>query len=662
MAEDIRKTAILEFEVDQTQAKKQLVQTEKNIISLKKEQADLNKEYKEGKISEDKYIESNLKLQRAIKSETSQKQSLNKLLETESNSRNAMRIRVAELNKEYNNLNKFTDLGKKRAAELQKELSDLNAELNEGSKAAGQFKDNIGNYPEQFAEATNSVKPFGISVGDATSSMSKFLTPTTAAIGVLAALGTAYASSSAGAKDLAFAQDRLSFITSSLVESLGELISGTGEGGEGALNQLIDGVIDFSKTIPEFAIAQALFTAATGKTVDQINAQSKALALAREELRKLEIESARAQGFAKFFENAAENARRLRDDEERTLEQRLQSSGAVEQNLTANATVRLNVLNKEIEAIKAANVNWQNQDNIVLQIEQKRAETRDIEEEINGKLTENVTARKAILNEINALARAERRQQGAGPEAVPDVLQGAFSIGELGKEQELEITERFNKRIVQAEEEKNAQILADARRTAEGQAQIQQVLADAQVNAAGAILGAVGSVFEQQSDAYKAFATAQTLISTYATAQQAYAAAFVPPTIASPALGAINVAVAITQGLANLAAIHGVQFTEGGYTGPGTKYQPAGVVHAGEVVWSQADVAAAGGPAVANAMRPTMRGYADGGFVTQQNVSASQQALITANAIKNLPPSVVSWTEGRAVGRRVEIREQTARI
>lgn len=53
-------------------------------------------------------------------------------------------------------------------------------------------------------------------------------------------------------------------------------------------------------------------------------------------------------------------------------------------------------------------------------------------------------------------------------------------------------------------------------------------------------------------------------------------------------------------------------FSTGGYTGDGGKYQPKGIVHAGEVVWSQRDVAAVGGPKAANAMRPTA-GYANGG-------------------------------------------------
>lgn len=68
------------------------------------------------------------------------------------------------------------------------------------------------------------------------------------------------------------------------------------------------------------------------------------------------------------------------------------------------------------------------------------------------------------------------------------------------------------------------------------------------------------------------------------------------------------------------------QLAEGGmppepiswYTGPGSKWQPAGVVHAGEGVLSQRDIAAIGGPSGFMAMLTSIRsarGYADGGYV-----------------------------------------------
>lgn len=46
-------------------------------------------------------------------------------------------------------------------------------------------------------------------------------------------------------------------------------------------------------------------------------------------------------------------------------------------------------------------------------------------------------------------------------------------------------------------------------------------------------------------------------------------------------------------------------FDEGGYTGSGGKYEPAGVVHKGEVVWSQADVQKFGGLHAVESIRPT---------------------------------------------------------
>ncbi len=56
-------------------------------------------------------------------------------------------------------------------------------------------------------------------------------------------------------------------------------------------------------------------------------------------------------------------------------------------------------------------------------------------------------------------------------------------------------------------------------------------------------------------------------------------------------------------------------YSDGGYTGDGGKYQPAGVVHKGEYVFDQAAVKAAGGPAAMEAMRRNLKGYANGGPV-----------------------------------------------
>ncbi|SER57583.1 hypothetical protein SAMN03159406_00536 [Rhizobium sp. NFR03] len=53
----------------------------------------------------------------------------------------------------------------------------------------------------------------------------------------------------------------------------------------------------------------------------------------------------------------------------------------------------------------------------------------------------------------------------------------------------------------------------------------------------------------------------------------------------------------------------------GGYTGPGGINEPAGVVHKGEIVWSQMDIARAGGIGAVEGMRLGWAGYAAGGLV-----------------------------------------------
>jgi hypothetical protein len=59
-------------------------------------------------------------------------------------------------------------------------------------------------------------------------------------------------------------------------------------------------------------------------------------------------------------------------------------------------------------------------------------------------------------------------------------------------------------------------------------------------------------------------------------------------------------------------------YATGGYTGDGGKYEPAGIVHKGEVVWSQDDVKRAGGVETVESMRKgyqPLMGYANGGAV-----------------------------------------------
>ena len=93
-------------------------------------------------------------------------------------------------------------------------------------------------------------------------------------------------------------------------------------------------------------------------------------------------------------------------------------------------------------------------------------------------------------------------------------------------------------------------------------------------------------------------------------------------TITGPLASMLGSALSGVLGGGSALDLSALSFDSGGYTGPGGKHQPAGVVHRGEVVFSQSDVARNGGVAAVEAMRLGMRGYADGGPVWPQERSS----------------------------------------
>ncbi|HEY3402612.1 MAG TPA: hypothetical protein VGK59_04435, partial [Ohtaekwangia sp.] len=390
MAEE---TVILNFEVDQASALTDLQKTEKAILNLKEEQRELNADYRKGVISQDQYVRENIKLQNSLKKETEQKRVLTRTLDTESNSRNALRLQVSKLTKEYDNLNKETIEGIKRADELEKELAQLNTELTKGNKAAGLFKNEIGNYPQQFGEAAKSISVAGVSVGDMVGKIGSFINPATAVIGLLGGLAAAYAKSSTGAKDLARAQDILSFASTSLIEGLGKSLGG----GRGFSGFLLD--------------IASFFSESTGAVLGSA-------AKAGDELRSLNIQFTQALGFAKMFEKVAEEARRKRDDDAEQVEDRLKATEAVSQNLEATEKVRTTILERQIVLIKNHNADWQTNLAIKQQIADIDREINDIEEEVSGKLTENITAQKELLKLKQAQDRSAIRSQTSDDAAI----------------------------------------------------------------------------------------------------------------------------------------------------------------------------------------------------------------------------------------------------
>lgn len=87
-------------------------------------------------------------------------------------------------------------------------------------------------------------------------------------------------------------------------------------------------------------------------------------------------------------------------------------------------------------------------------------------------------------------------------------------------------------------------------------------------------------------------------------------------------------------------------FDQGGFTGAGGRKEPAGIVHKGEIVWSQDDIRRAGGAAVVETMRRGARMYDTGGPVAYDAPPAPMAGISVGGLTVNV--------QGNADRRSVE--------
>lgn len=92
----------------------------------------------------------------------------------------------------------------------------------------------------------------------------------------------------------------------------------------------------------------------------------------------------------------------------------------------------------------------------------------------------------------------------------------------------------------------------------------------------------------------------------------------------------------------------GAGWASGGWTGPGGANQPAGIVHRGEVVWSQTDVARAGGVAAVEAMR---RGGSGGRTMAPITVNIGAPREIASRRTQSQLAQEAGLAVRRAMGR-----------
>jgi hypothetical protein len=301
-------------------------------------------------------------------------------------------------------------------------------------------------------------------------------------------------------------------------------------------------------------------------------------------------------------------------------------------------------------------------------------------------LAEDAAAeQKAIVEKLAADIQAAKDAADGGGGGIPGLPTGEEADAEIAALEEkyaaaTALLTQFNDSELELTAALQAELALLRQQDAENQSSNTQEYIDAQnakIEANNALrqsfvtvgdtLGSLSQLFKEQSIAGKALAISQAAINTYLGVTEILRTPSVLPEPAATVGRVASIAGVLATGLGAVARIRG--FSDGGYTGAGGKYEPAGVVHRGEYVLPQ-EVVRSIGVGNLDALRSMYTGaapgrgsYATGGMVQATLDSGSILAAQNAAAANTMTLQPVLPIESlRLVQNRVAVREQRSTL
>jgi len=587
-----------------------------------------------------------------------------------------------ELREERKKLNLDSAEGQKRIKEINAALDSNNQKIKENVSALEKQKINVGNY----RSALDGVHPaLGKVAGGLEKGTSGFKAMTLQALrfiatpigAILAALVAVFGLLKAALSSNNAVLDKFENITNAIGVVLNVIVARVGKLGE-ALIALATG--NFNDAIK---LTGEAFSGLADEIANAVGQGQLYLDLSRDledAQRALRIETAKQENEIKRLVVASKNRNLSLDEQEAllrkalTLEQQLVDKRAENAQKDLVITAKQIALDRQLSQtseetfdefvkrlVESDRLGDEQVDKIVDKIEaleQARGSSLAFQEKLENNLSVIQEKRTKVLEEQNkaleeqaALRRATERSRQNIENSTDDPLVNAFT------DRATVIEDIETRMLRESKDRKDAAALEDiqrARKTAEMEVEVER----AKTAMIGGIIGEIGGLFEQDSKEHKILASAQALINTYLAATAAYASG----AKINPVFGAISAAAAVAAGLASVAKINGVQFAEGGWTGPGGKWDAVGIVHADEYVVPKRvrnDPMAQTHLSALERMR--LKPYADGGFAASSAASAINANFDLINVVKNLPPQVVSVKEVSKVQNRVRVKESISK-
>lgn len=432
--EDFEKI-LLDIEVNSTEAIKNITEYRQKVEQLKNQQKELTKEFKNGKVSADDYAKQNEVLTQQIKAtnkalqdEQREFQKQVTAVEDAEGSLDQMRKQLANMKKEYAALSK-QERESPIGEEMAKSISDLNDELKDSEEKLGDFRRNVGNYQQSIEDAlvaqaglfgqlanasksTGGIKAlFGALVSglnSATKAAVKFIaTPIgaiiAALVGTITLLTQAFKRNEENGQKLNVVFSRITSVLKTVFKALEPVVGFLVDSFVKAFDMAVQGVGKLTSAFEKFlrfiglnGVADAV--RGTADAFGEMDKAAKKLAESEAELTKMQREARKTQ---LQYQNEAEKLRQQRDDESKSIQERIKLNEELGALLEKQSQAELEIANKQLEVAKLKiQLDGETSENLDALAE---AETNiiDIEERIQGQRSEQ-------LMNLNSLRREQK--------------------------------------------------------------------------------------------------------------------------------------------------------------------------------------------------------------------------------------------------------------
>ena len=354
-----------------------------------------------------------------------------------------------------------------------------------------------------------------------------------------------------------------------VAKAFGKLIKGDFSGAIDTIGEAGKQMVDVYTGVDDsFDTVKTAIVDYTSKVIDL----SKAQVQANKDAEFAAVENAKLN--AQYLKEA-EDLRQIRDNVNLTFAERIEANDKLNGVLEKQQALQKDALLTEMNALQLAyNTNDSDANKIALM--QKEVEMLQLEEAINGQMSEQKTNAIGLENELRD---AKSQTLLAGLEGMDLELEELrlnyeeqIRLADLAGQATTAITAKYDK-------EKNA----ITQKSVKQQKKWSEMSQKQQLSIAGNTAGNLSKIMGEETEAGKAFAITQATIDTYVGANAAYASMAGIPLV-GPVLGGIAAAAAIVAGIQNVKAITSASSAgpSGGGPPPSTTSAPAPQMMSGE--------------------------------------------------------------------------------